>query len=35
MACREAPVEYWAWIWMSVTSTPFGPDYLRVGGMPC
>jgi hypothetical protein len=32
MACREAPVEYRVWIWMPVTSTPFGPDYLRVAG---
>src|SRR5215471_14028056 len=35
MACREAPVEYWVSIWMSVTSTPFGPNYLRSKGMPC
>ena len=29
MACREAPVEYWVSILMSVKSTPFGSDYLR------
>ena len=29
---REAPVKYWVWIWMSVTSTPFRMNYVRVRG---
>ena len=31
---REAPVEYWVWIWVSVTSTPFGSNYVRARGLP-
>src|SRR5215469_16776700 len=34
MVCREAPVEYWVSILMSVTCTPFGRTTCVVSGMP-